>query len=198
MITLDQLKPFCSTDVTRSWLMDPFTDGRFTFATNGWIIIRVPGWVEGARLSTAPGRQISTAAQAREIIQPCADLAASAFRPFPQPSANPVPQLVPCEYCEGEGCDECDMSGKYDQAKPAYDAIFGSVFNVQFLNLIWRLDQEVVGGVGCAPSLERDKDYPNARKLLVRCLAEPLCIVLMPMRWTVAECPNLKAQHFSQ
>lgn len=36
------LKPFCGTDVYRSYLHQPFSQGDFTYATNGHICMRVP------------------------------------------------------------------------------------------------------------------------------------------------------------
>ena len=42
MLTADQLQKFCSDDITRPYIMKPFTRGEHTWATNGHIMIRVP------------------------------------------------------------------------------------------------------------------------------------------------------------
>ncbi len=41
-MTLEQLKPFCSRDLTRTGILEPFTVGPYTYATDGRIIVRVP------------------------------------------------------------------------------------------------------------------------------------------------------------
>lgn len=197
MITLDDLMPFCSKDETRGPITKPLCDGEWTYATDGRIIARVPGGlVEGAQIPLAAnwGKLL---ASCREITQPPVDRALGHFWPFPQPSPEPAPDWRTCFFCEGKGCEECDMEGKENFAKPHYDALFRSVYNVAFLNRLWRLHLKLPGGFVCAAG-EVNANSMGARTLLVRGTSVPVFFVLMPVRWTVEEAERLQARHYDQ
>jgi len=104
-MNLDLLKTFCGTDETRPSLMEPFSDDRYTYATDGRIIVRVP------RIESITGHE--------KHPQYACDLFPdeSHYLPveYPQGLESFVAEPVDCECCGGTGkqskCRDCDGDG---------------------------------------------------------------------------------------
>lgn len=105
------LKPFCSTDPFRPYLMQPWSRGGYTYATNGHILVRV------ALRDDVPDN--SKAPDAETVIAACGK---HDMRSLPK-YMLPKEKLTPCEKCSGTGnrhpcpectcgsCDSCDGNG---------------------------------------------------------------------------------------
>lgn len=110
---MTDLKPFCGQNDIRYWLNEPFSEGIFTYATNGHIIVRVPrvDWVH-----EAPESMRGKAAKLFADNPPSAMVAI--------PDIPAVPPQLDCLYCDGKGkiidggfaetCEDCDGTGKTD------------------------------------------------------------------------------------
>lgn len=100
-MTLEELKPFCGS--RREAYMEPFTDGEYTFATNGHIIVRVP------KLS-----EITAEAQFDMNRIKFDHDQITNWREVPQ--GNVEKKL--CEDCKGagrvHGCKECGGNGELE------------------------------------------------------------------------------------
>ena len=113
MIDLEILRAFCSDDETRFELFNPFTQGNYTFATDGRTVVRVPKIIAGAR--TEPVK-----ADAAGLFKP--ELMGHPELMFPEGWQH-LPELweecgtcagvgrcqgmLPCTRCEGSGEEEC-------------------------------------------------------------------------------------------
>ena len=88
------LKPFYFADHVRSEIAAPFSDAEHTYATDGFIIIRVPllAGVSGSKFATRADRLFSDHTLGREWL-----------------SIPSLPDAImePCSECE-HGCSECD------------------------------------------------------------------------------------------
>lgn len=137
------LKPFCSENDIRYYLNAPFSEGEFSYASNGHILIRVPrrdDVPEVDEKSTMKGRVDKLLAE----------------NPFV--AAVPIPDIPPpveadCYCCNGDGahdykcggappydCGECDGTGKQmdepgDSTYPFVD-VGGTHFAPKYLRLI--------------------------------------------------------------
>lgn len=112
-MTID-LMQFCERNAMRLWMAEPFGVGKYTYASNGVILVRVP-------------RSDWPSADLPEVVRPAS---------FPQirkwlngsPAMAPIPAIPPgpyyekCFMCSGSGevqsdcgdieeCDECDGEG---------------------------------------------------------------------------------------
>jgi hypothetical protein len=106
------LQPFCSTDKTRPSLLQPFTHGPWSYATDGRILVRVP-------------RREGAVCQGPFEPPPRFKLDAHLWVSFPheeEPIALPelpqkLRQMRECPWCRGTGnddratCEECDGEG---------------------------------------------------------------------------------------
>ena len=108
------LKPFCGDNDIRYYLNEPFSEGEFTYATNGHILIRVP------RRDDA--KEVEADSMKNRLPKMFAD------NPFLLPVEIPdIPPMVEgdCDCCNGEGthdykcgnappyaCGECNGTGK--------------------------------------------------------------------------------------
>lgn len=124
-LTQEQLLKFCAGSNSRyQWMSKPWSEGHYTYATNGCIIVRIP------RISEID--EDPSSASAVELFaksRPClwVDL-------LPELSE---PEYKECSVCEGKGCDDCNGIGKYEVlAKTEIDGIF---FNNSYLRLIKNL-----------------------------------------------------------
>lgn len=105
------LKPFCATDERRPAMLEPFSLGDFTYATDGHAIIRVP-----RRDSVPPNRDNDFAARFRKWALSVLLDAALAERAFAAPPAHTVVPGKPgkkCPECNGKDSDcwECGGDG---------------------------------------------------------------------------------------
>jgi hypothetical protein len=110
---MENLKKFCSTDPTRPYIAEPFSFGEFTYATNGYVVVRVA--------------RVMDASEGREPMS--AEVLSKALNPACAPSFVSLAGIVlpldetpaaDCINCEGEGdveCDECGHSHKCEACK---------------------------------------------------------------------------------
>ncbi len=94
-LTADDLKRFCWTDNGRPTIARPFSQGDWTYATNGRLLVRVP------RLSDVPEYDDSPKDIQKNIFD--AHLITGTWQPVP----NDLPSLLepkPCSECKGVGC----------------------------------------------------------------------------------------------
>lgn len=170
----------CSTDRTRPFICEPFTDGEgYSYATCGRTMVRAVGLVPGAQI-IVPAEWTKIVSAARDIAAEPAALPVESFRAFPPLPDRPQPQIVQCDCCEGRGCDECDMTGKWDSAKPSYVLVFGFVYDLGFL---WRVRDCAAGrALGAVLGGVADRD-PAYRILLLRTIdtGPELLFVVMPV-----------------
>lgn len=113
------LQPFCGKDDPRAYLNAPFSEGEFTYATNGHILIRV-------------AKRADIIALPEQMKGRCAKM----FWDNPWRELLPIPDVPPaeiltCVYCDGAGkldfgdkdlerCDECEGIGKWEPWKPGF------------------------------------------------------------------------------
>ena len=108
------LKPFCGDNDVRYYMNAPFSEGEFTYATNGHILVRV------ARCDDVPEVEVEAAPPKCEKL----------FADNPFISAVEIPDIPPmieadCDCCNGYGtheqkcktgtaydCEECNATGK--------------------------------------------------------------------------------------
>lgn len=123
------LKPFCSTNPTRSVALgQPWSAGEFTYATDGRILVRVPSRADVPENPKAP--------KTEHIVHLFDDNPhAGEFRHLPEFTK---PQITECESCKGSGqcecprcrdehaCGACDGTGKVEEKLPGVE--FGSQF----------------------------------------------------------------------
>lgn len=126
------LQQFCSKDDTRYYIQRPFSDGDFTYATSGHILVRVArrGDAQQAEKSLFTGQRCN------------AILAVHDGATFGQMAPLKMPHLdrVPCDYCEGPGdasCFECDGVGDVEQ--DASISVQGVPFNARYIEKITAL-----------------------------------------------------------
>jgi hypothetical protein len=97
------LQKFCSTDNYRPNIMNPFSDGAYTYATNGHIIVRVP------RRADIPEREDSPSLERLFKIEP------SSFSSIARKdilAMMPEREALACKTCSGLGrahkCPTCE------------------------------------------------------------------------------------------
>lgn len=132
---IEILKRFCATDVSRHRLEAPFSQGEWTFATNGHIAVRVPRMKAVAAAEGAPDcvglfsksadlenpeRDWVNPPEPFFSIRPCADCAGQGFIKFCDHTDGGYckrcagREFVPCEkkHPKAEECFECDGKGE--------------------------------------------------------------------------------------
>ena len=119
-MTKDDLMKFCATGRGHINISVPWSDGEYSYATNGHVIIRVPRLGDVHEKDTAP--------QTKQLF------------PYPDPPAwfalaeikLPKTKTVDCSECDGEGevehkecsscrghyCEECNGTGKVIPRRP--------------------------------------------------------------------------------
>lgn len=110
---IETLKRFCG---DRNELSVPWFDGDHTIATNGHVLIRVRGMVDGAEADTT-GRPATAYLFDKSATPP-------EWFPIPDVTPEPIPTEEVCQECGGEGyttcphcgqdmeCDKCDGTGR--------------------------------------------------------------------------------------
>lgn len=134
------LSKFCSRDVIRGHLLNPFSDNEWTYATDAKLMIRVP----------KTGRYVDLKRLGKAILFP--EKLKNAWNAWPTSDIDwfPLPELPQCEtsLCEVSGpnhseCDECDGDGTF-RIWPR--VIVGHrTFNSMFLHKIASLPSPLVG-----------------------------------------------------
>ena len=108
------LKPFCAVNDIRTYLNAPFVVDGHTIATNGHVLIRVPG----ADHDADPSLPVQVQSSIRKMFQP----EDTDFVPLP---ALPDPQK--CPLCNGTGfienadCEDCDGRGEFMHGAHIYE-----------------------------------------------------------------------------
>lgn len=126
------LSKFCSRDKKREAIKEPFSKGDWTYATDGYIAIRVPALPYILERKGAPDceRIFTKAEQDGPYV----------WVAVPEVKV----EIEQCEYCDGTGikdlleCGECDGDGSYEKPAAIRFAIAGREIglNVIYLNLI--------------------------------------------------------------
>jgi hypothetical protein len=153
MITLDQIKPFCSTDLYRIKLAEPFNLEEWTYATDGRIIVRIKRGPETLQTTKYVG--INPLSVYEGVFADWFKLPAFEVEPEPVP---PEPKRIKCEECGGTGecdcncpkcggeCEECGGDGEVTDFGPKpppcpIGIIKGTMFNLWFIEKIQRLGE---------------------------------------------------------
>lgn len=136
------LRPFCYKGELRPVLRQPFSRGRWTYATDGGILIRVP------RRDDVPEDPV--APHAERIIDPiplAAELQSLPSFDFPEP------QKITCPKCDGSGrkheCPDCNCEcmrcdGKGFEEKVITGGIGNAVYQARYLKLLATLPSVLV------------------------------------------------------
>src|ERR1041385_6499269 len=129
------LTKFCAADPFRSYLSKPFSHGKFTYATNGHIIVRV------ARREDVPEIE-----QQGNWNKPFEGMEDTKFSPLATVSPLPsVPQTVEddCTACDGRGhehecpdcsctCEECGGTGRCAEEPRITVSLRGGTFQLKY------------------------------------------------------------------
>jgi hypothetical protein len=111
------LNKFCSKSMLRMQLHLPWSVGDFSFATNGYIIVRVPGRPNIAGRDDAPKAEKLFADHLSGKAPTGSPPDISAFKSETCPACLGSGAVMPCDDCEGEGvthgeeCDACEGEG---------------------------------------------------------------------------------------
>lgn len=130
------LAPFCYKSNDRPYLLQPWTRGGFTWATNGHILVRVPAHADVPDNKYAPNCE--------RII---AYHDGATFAAFPAVKW-PDPPDDECSHCEGRGykhncpdcsckCDECEGTG-YAKLTGSV-TVRGVLYNTKYIRMIQAL-----------------------------------------------------------
>lgn len=126
------LTPFCGKGESRPYLHAPFTQGDFTYATNGHICARVPrregvvGAVEAPDASkifpvaTPPVSPLRIKKMPKPVMLDCLDCGA-------------VGHLHDCPSCKCV-CSECGGTGKYEQHRTM--RLRGGLFSIVYIRML--------------------------------------------------------------
>lgn len=132
------LRPFCGTEVTRVYLMKPFSRGDWTYASDGRILVRVP------RRASVPD-DADNSASVEKIIAEHPLPALRPFRGVKIPDAKS--EEIECRECKGRGtehdcpdctcdCQECEGTGKCEGREEVSIDIGGVPFAARYGRLI--------------------------------------------------------------
>ena len=130
------LQPFCGKNDVHFWLNAPFSEGDFTYATNGHILVRVE------RRTNVPEQDKMNGKFAKMF----ADNPVGELIEIP---TLPKLETVQCDECDF-GCSECD--GGF-APKFQYLALGDSGYQVRYLKMIADLPNGRISpnGLKCAP-----------------------------------------------
>jgi len=152
------LTPYCSTDPLRPYLHAPFTQGGHTFATNGYILVRVT-----LRPDVLPPPENKPRADklfARDWREPTMPLPAFTL---------PEERLRECENCKGEKhnfhaceccectCEACDDEGRVSSLNTVSVGLCGAFFAAKYARMLQPLP-----GIRVAPSKDAMSPMPFA------------------------------------
>ncbi len=111
----NDLQPFCSEDESRKGITQPWSEGEYSYATNGCILIRVPRLGDVPECDEAPKNVDKMFASQESRMGPEHALAALTFT---------VDEPTQCPECKGKGkvdnCPECYGTGEVH---------FGNLYN---------------------------------------------------------------------
>ena len=130
-MTLD-LMQFCERNGMRLWMAEPFGVGKYTYASNGVILVRVPR-------SDWPSADLPSEVLPASFPQVLEWLDGSPAM-APLPAIPPGPFYTRCLWCAGSGevesdeCDECDGEGVIE--KYTYYRFGTRSFNARYLRRI--------------------------------------------------------------
>lgn len=134
------LQKFCGDEPYRPYLLKPFSQGEWTYATNGHICVRVPR-IEGA---ATPDNAPNAAALFVGVTTPC-DMALPKIKIPKGPT-----EKIECSDCEGSGhvhecpdcqceCDGCDGTGKCWPREDVSVELAGNPFAARYVRLLYEL-----------------------------------------------------------
>lgn len=140
-LTVEQLKVFCSADRQHPYLHAPFSQGEYTAATNGYIIVWVPRMVNVAEIEkkidiktvlegpSATYREIGKLdiPVPAETIEKCGDCGGRGTYGH----AHDCPDCT----CE-ETCEECEGTGKVTRVPAVSVEIGGLIFDAKYVRMI--------------------------------------------------------------
>lgn len=166
------LKPFCSKEETRYYLMTPWSRGNFTYATNGHIAVRID------RVASIEENDICP-----DVEKILPDYAAFQFLPVGE-VAFPPQEMTKCDVCEGRGtehecgdcthaCDECEGKGAIEV--PVSCDFRKGIFSLHYLRIL-----KTLPGVA-APAEYTGKNIP------MPFIFDGGVGVIMPMKWHVTK-----------
>lgn len=158
------LQPFCGADAARPYLMKPFSQGDFSFATNGHIMVRVARQ-EGV---DPPGKDFDANA-------PLAGVEQAAFAPPPAYTLPPLQtDLTECQKCDGSGhahecpdcecpCERCDGTGRENPERHVSTRVGTAIYAMRYVRKMLALpDVEIAQPDPKAPLLFRFRDGVGA------------------------------------
>jgi len=149
MTRIDLQQFCCEANGIRPYLERPFRLGDFTYATNRWVLVRVPA-VDGdpaADFSEASGL-IREALNSESIDKILAAQPDATFAPLRV--TLPARERKPCSYCGGSGavtsdatgamiCDDCDGAGSFEVETSV--SIAGVLFQAKYIAQIAALPE---------------------------------------------------------
>jgi len=146
-----EIVQFCGQDTYHSpWMMEPFSIGHHTYATDGCICIRVP-----RRPDVAENPDVPSVVNVGKLFS--VEIKCSSALP-----TLPPENRVMCSECEGEpsplsGCDACDDQGYTSNDDDLTIEVGGAPFRAKYLRMISDLP-----GVSISVPIEGliDPDYP--------------------------------------
>jgi hypothetical protein len=127
------LQPFCSTDASRPGLLQPFSLGGYTYATNGQILVRVPRREDVPERVAAPNPTRHFADVSHVSWRPLRTVNIPAAIKKPCPSCDGRGTEHDCPNCECE-CDDCGGSGTV--VGLASISIGAGPFNAEYVRLL--------------------------------------------------------------
>jgi hypothetical protein len=132
------LKPFCSTDETRYYINEPFTEGEWTCATNGHIIVRVPK-IDG--VGPCQYEKMNT----EKVMPETGGIEFTALTEI----AIPAVTFTVCEACHGDQvhdcpgcecvCEECDGTGQISSDEHSTEFVRGVPFCRHYIRMLLTL-----------------------------------------------------------
>lgn len=128
------LLPFCSKDETRRGITQPWSQGPYTYATNGVILIRIP------RIEYVPENPLAPHDVDRMFV---GRMNPAVMYRVDEISLPLVDAATVCSECGGSGCEDCDWTGKEELFVPV--KLGSTYFNARQLLLLKALPECVLG-----------------------------------------------------
>lgn len=151
-MTKIDLTPYVGNDPFRPYLHHPFSFGKFTYSTNGHILIRVP------RRPDVP-----TTDKEAKWDGPLEGIDKTTFSPLTLKLPDAPVEGVECDACEGRGydhdcpdceclCDACNGSGKMASEQKISTTVRGVSFSLRYIRMMAALR-----GVEVSNKIEAEK-----------------------------------------
>ena len=130
-MTREFLLPFCFQYDGYVAIQRPFSSGPYSFATNGYLLIRVPRMADVNDEDEVGANRIFEKA-----------LMPTEWHPVPNPGP---PVFERCSWCGGKngGCDECDWTGHEEPFTAV--RVGDQFFQARYLRLLLRLPGVMIG-----------------------------------------------------